>query len=94
MAADGDSRIESLGISSVGIPTIVTIRFSTKEEEKKALGFLLGRFSGTAIKGGFHIVPEAALVGLAGLNISFEVLGRTTYAQQIAAFRGGGFEDA
>lgn len=67
---------------------MVTITFSDRETEKKALGFLLGRFSGRVLKSGEHIVPEAALEALAHQNIPFTVVGKTTYEQQLAAVRG------
>ena len=67
---------------------MVTIKFADRETEEKALGFLLGRFSGRVLQGGIHIVPEAALEALAHQNIPFEVQGRTTYEQQMAAIRG------
>ena len=67
---------------------MVTITFSDPETEKRALGFLLGRFSGRALRSGEHIVPEAALEALADQNIPFTVKGRTTYEQQVAAIRG------
>jgi len=35
----------------------VTVTFSDREMEKKALGFLLGRFSGRVLKTGEHIRP-------------------------------------
>ena len=67
---------------------MVTVTFSDREMEKKALGFLLGRFSGRVLKTGEHIVPEAALEALADANIPFTVVGKTTYEQQLAAVRG------
>jgi hypothetical protein len=66
---------------------MVTITFPDRETEKKALGFLLGRFSGRVLKSGEHIVPEAALEALADQNIPFTVKGKTSYAQQVAAIR-------
>ena len=66
---------------------MVTITFSDRETEKKALGFLLGRFSGRVLKSGEHLVPETALEALADRNISFTVQGKSTYEQQIAAIR-------
>ncbi len=69
---------------------MVTIVFPDRETEKKALGFLLGRFSGRVLRSGEHIVPEAALEALARQNISFTVKGMTTYAQEVAALRGDG----
>lgn len=38
---------------------MVVITFLYSETQKKALGFLLGRFSGKVLKNGEHIVPEA-----------------------------------
>ena len=66
---------------------MVTITFPDRETEKRALGFLLGRFSGRVLKTGEHLVPEAALEALADQNIPFTVKGKTTYEQQIAAIR-------
>jgi hypothetical protein len=67
---------------------MVTITFSDQETEKRALAFLLGRFSGRVLSTGEHIVPEAALESLADQNIPFTVKGKTTYEQQMAAIRG------
>ncbi|MDQ3633699.1 MAG: hypothetical protein M3405_04225 [Acidobacteriota bacterium] len=66
---------------------MITITFTDRETEKKALGFLLGRFSGRVLKSGEHLVPEAALEALANQNIPFTVKGKATYEQQIAAIR-------
>ena len=66
---------------------MITITFPDRETEKRALGFLLGRFSGRVLKSGEHLVPEAALEALANQNIPFTVQGKSTYAQQIAAVR-------
>jgi hypothetical protein len=49
---------------------------------KKALGYLLGRFSGRVLKSGKCIVPPAALVALADENFPFTVEGKATYAQR------------
>lgn len=65
---------------------MTTIRFPDRDTEKKALGFLIGRFSGKVLKTGEHLVPEAALEALANQNILFSVLGRTTY-EQLATVR-------
>jgi hypothetical protein len=67
---------------------MVTIVFPDRETEKRALAFLLGRFSGRVLRSGEHIVPEAALEALADQNVSFTVKGKTTYDQQVAAIRG------
>ena len=56
--------------------TVVTITFPTRATEKKALAFLLGRFSGRVLKSGEHLVPEAALEALAEQNIAFTVKGK------------------
>jgi hypothetical protein len=66
---------------------MVVITFPDQETQKKALGFMLGRFSGRVLKSGEHIVPEAALAALAEQNIVFTVKGRASYEQQIAALR-------
>jgi hypothetical protein len=54
---------------------MITITFPDRDIEKKALGFLLGRFSGRVLKSGEHLVPEAALEALADQNIPFTVQG-------------------
>ncbi len=66
---------------------MITITFPSREVEKKALAFLLGRFSGRVLKSGEHLVPEAALEALANQNIPFIVQGKATYEQQIATIR-------
>ncbi len=66
---------------------MVIISFPDKETQKKALGFMLGRFSGKVLKSGDHIVPEAALEALAEQDFSFTVKGKASYEQQIAALR-------
>ncbi len=66
---------------------MITITFPDRDTEKRALGFLLGRFSGRVLKSGEHLVPEAALEALADQNIPFTVKGKATYEQQIAAIR-------
>ena len=67
---------------------MITITFPDRETEKRALAFLLGRFSGRVLKSGEHLVPEAALEALASENITFTVQGKATYEQQMAALRG------
>jgi len=58
---------------------MVTITFPDRETEKRALAFLLGRFSGRMLKSGEHLVPEAALEAMADQNIPFSVLGKAAY---------------
>jgi hypothetical protein len=67
---------------------MITITFSDRETETRALAFLLGRFSGRVLRSGEHLVPEAALEALADQNIPFTVKGKATYEQQVAALRG------
>ena len=67
---------------------MVTITFPDRETEKRALAFLLGRYSGRVLRTGEHLVPEAALEALADANIPFTVKGKATYEQQLAAIRG------
>jgi hypothetical protein len=66
---------------------MVVITFPDKDTQTRALGFLLGRFSGKVLKNGEHIVPEAALEALAERNITFTVHGKASYEKQIAALR-------
>src|SRR5437899_6855942 len=66
---------------------MVVITFPDLETQKKALGFLLGRFSGRVLKNGEHIVPEAALAALADHGVAFTVHGKASYAKQVAALR-------
>lgn len=67
---------------------MVTITFPDRPTEKRALAYLLGRFSGRVVRSGEHLVPEAALEALADQNIPFTVKGKTSYEQQVAAIRG------
>jgi hypothetical protein len=50
---------------------VVTIKFPDRETEKRALGFLIGRFSGRVFRGGEHNVPKDALEALTQQNIPF-----------------------
>ena len=67
---------------------MVTITFPDRGVEKRALAFLLGRFSGRVLRSGEHLVPEAALEALADAGIPFTAQGKATYEQQLAALRG------
>jgi hypothetical protein len=51
---------------------MIRITFKDKTAERKALAFLLGRFSGRVLKGGEHLVPEA----LAEQGVAFEAKGK------------------
>ena len=52
---------------------MIIITFAAREAEKRALAFLLGRFSGRVLSSGEHLVPAAALEALADQNIPFTV---------------------
>jgi hypothetical protein len=52
---------------------MVTITFPDRETEKRAMAFLLGRFSGRVLRSVEHLVPESALKALADSNIPFSV---------------------
>lgn len=67
---------------------MVAITFPDRQAEQRALGFLLGRFSGRVLRSGEHLVPEAALEAMADAGIPFTVKGKATYEQQLAAVRG------
>ena len=54
---------------------MVTITCPDVETQRRAIGFLLGRFSGRVLRSGEHIVSEAALVALADADIPFSVVG-------------------
>jgi hypothetical protein len=64
---------------------MVTICFPDRDTEKRALTYLLGRFTGRVLQSGEHLVPEAALEALAQ---PFSVQGKATYEQQVTAIRG------
>jgi hypothetical protein len=64
---------------------VVTITFPDRETEKRALAFLLGRFSGRVLRSGEHLVPEAALEALADQNIEFTVKGKKSKEHQTGA---------
>jgi len=55
---------------------MVTITFADRDTEKRALAYLIGRFSGRVLHSGEHLVPEAALEALADQNIPFTVKGK------------------
>ena len=66
---------------------MVIITFPDTDTQKRALGFLLGRFSGKVLKSGEHIVPEAALAALAQQGFVFTVHGKASYEHQSAPLR-------
>jgi hypothetical protein len=68
---------------------MIAIKFPDQQSFKKALGFLVGRFSGRALRTGEIIVPADVLEALALENFSFTVIGRATH-EQMAPIRNNG----
>jgi hypothetical protein len=66
---------------------MVIVTFKDKSTERKALGFLLGRFSGRVLKSGEHLIPEAALEALADQGIPFSVKGKASTSDFASMFR-------
>ncbi len=62
---------------------MIHIRFSDAASERRALGYLAGRFSFKSRATGDTIVPAAALPYLALQDIRFTVEGPATYEQLI-----------
>ncbi len=58
---------------------MIKLRFPNSDSERKALGFLAGRYPFKTFAEGYTLVPEAALSSLALQGISFTVEGRATY---------------
>jgi hypothetical protein len=66
---------------------MICIRFSDAAAERRALGFLAGRFSFKTWANGETLVPDHALPALAREGIPFCVEGPATYEQIIPAIR-------
>lgn len=66
---------------------MIKIRFIDPATERRALGFLTGRFSFKTWSTGETLVPDAALGALANEGIQFTVLGRASYEQNVSALR-------
>lgn len=66
---------------------MIKLRFPNSESERKAIGFLAGRFSFKTFDDGSTLVPEAALSSLAVQGISFTVEGRAAYEHVIPKVR-------
>jgi hypothetical protein len=66
---------------------MVLIEFPDRETEVKGLAVLMSGFSGKVLRGGLHIVPEAALDALTAQKISYSVKGPATYEHEVAALR-------
>ncbi len=61
---------------------MIKVRFHNIESERKALGFLAGRFPFKTYADGCTLVPESALSQLAVEGISFTVDGPANYEQR------------
>ncbi len=63
---------------------MVILQFPDKAMERRATGYLLGRFSGKTWANGETMVPEEALAHLAAEGIEFSVKGRPSYERGYA----------
>ena len=66
---------------------MIRIRFPDAATERRALGFLAGRFSFKSWANGETLVPPTALGSLALEGIPFTVVGSATYEQYAPAVR-------
>lgn len=66
---------------------MICIRFSDAAQERRALGYLAGRFSFKSSASGETLVPEEALRALAREGIRFAVEGPATYEQLVPPVR-------
>jgi hypothetical protein len=66
---------------------MIKLRFSDADSERKAIGFLAGRFPFKTFAEGYTLVPESALSRLAVEGISFTVEGRATYESVVPTVR-------
>jgi hypothetical protein len=66
---------------------MILIRFPDAPSERRALGYLAGRFAFKTWSTGETLVPESALAHLAVAGIRFNVQGPATYEQNISAVR-------
>jgi len=66
---------------------MILVRFPNSESERRALGFLAGRFSFKTWATGEALVPENALAFLATEGIPFTVEGPAKYEQNVPAVR-------
>lgn len=66
---------------------MIRIRFTDEASKRRALGYLMGRFSFKSWATGEMLVPDYALPSLALEGISYIVEGPATYEQIIEAVR-------
>jgi hypothetical protein len=62
---------------------MMRIRFPNTTTERRALGFLAGRYSFKSWANGETLVPSAALASLALEEIPFSVVGPATYPIEV-----------
>ena len=66
---------------------MIRIRFPDAASERRALGYLAGRYSFKTWASGETLVPEAALAALAVEGIRYLVEGPATYEHLVPAVR-------
>jgi hypothetical protein len=66
---------------------VVIIRFDDEETEKRAMDYLVGRYSFKTWANGDLMLPEQALGELAAEGVSFRVKGRANYEHFLPALR-------
>ena len=59
---------------------MILIQFPDRETEIQGLAVLMSRFSGKVLRGGLHIVPEAALDALTAEKVDYAMKGPATSA--------------
>jgi hypothetical protein len=58
---------------------LILIKFADEAIQKKALGFLIGKYSGHSWATGEMAVPEEALAPMAREGLTFKIEGPVTY---------------
>ena len=66
---------------------MVKLRFPDSDSERKALGYLAGRYAFKTFAEGYTLVPESALSSLAMQGIPFTVEGRAAYEHIVPQIR-------
>ena len=66
---------------------MIKVRFPNSDSERKALGYLAGRFPFKTFAEGYTLVPESALSRLAVEGLSFTVEGRAEYEHIVPKVR-------
>ncbi len=66
---------------------MIQICFPNGDSERKAIGYLAGRFAFKTSADGHTLVPEAALARLAVEGIAFTVEGRAAYEHVVSTIR-------